>query len=389
MEAAVTQDKTERTEGRLAFEWRRLMTGLCWVIFGLGGLGLSMTYFPYLRLTVRDPVARRLKARAMIARCFDFYARTMDRLGVMMIERGSLAQMRSLRGTIIIANHPTILDYVLTASMLPEMDCLVKASLRHNFFLKHVIRAADYMSNDGSLETLEEITRRLEAGENILIFPEGTRTRAGVPMKLKRGGPAHGMQARRRAHQELPRVAQQGHAVVRDSRRSPVDPPDLRGHDRSEGLPEGRRGRLLTGEPQAHRGDAPRTPQGRGPRGRDRRKGARPPAELTRCAESDGACEPIPHSTDEELMNNLENEVKALIIEALNLEDMTPEDIETDAPLFGEGLGLDSIDALELGLAVKKRFGVSLSGETEEVRAHFRSVASLAAFIRENRTEEK
>ena len=83
-------------------------------------------------------------------------------------------------------------------------------------------------------------------------------------------------------------------------------------------------------------------------------------------------------------MNNLENEVKALIIEALNLED-----IETDAPLFGEGLGLDSIDALELGLAVKKRFGVSLSGETEEVRAHFRSVASLAAFIRENRTEEK
>lgn len=160
MEAAVTQEKAERTEGRLAFEWRRLKTGLCWVIFGLGGLGLSMTYFPYLRLTVGDPVARRLKARAMIARSFDFYARTMDRLGVMMIERGSLAQMRSLRGTIIIANHPTILDYVLTASMLPEMDCLVKASLRHNFFLKHVIRAADYMSNDGSLERL----RRSPAG---------------------------------------------------------------------------------------------------------------------------------------------------------------------------------------------------------------------------------
>lgn len=187
MEAAVTQEKAERTEGRLAFEWRRLKTGLCWVIFGLGGLGLSMTYFPYLRLTVGDPVARRLKARAMIARSFDFFARTMNRLAVMTVERESLAQMRSLRGTIIVANHPTILDYVLTASMLPEMDCLVKASLRHNFFLKHVIRAADYMSNDGSLETLEEITRRLEAGENILIFPEGTRTRAGVPMKLKRG----------------------------------------------------------------------------------------------------------------------------------------------------------------------------------------------------------
>lgn len=82
MEAAVTQEKAERTEGRLAFEWRRLKTGLCWVIFGLGGLGLSMTYFPYLRLTVGDPVARRLKARAMIARSFDFFARTMNRLAV-------------------------------------------------------------------------------------------------------------------------------------------------------------------------------------------------------------------------------------------------------------------------------------------------------------------
>lgn len=91
MEAAVTQEKAERTEGRLAFEWRRLKTGLCWVIFGLGGLGLSMTYFPYLRLTVGDPVARRLKARAMIARSFDFFARTMNRLAVMTVERESLA----------------------------------------------------------------------------------------------------------------------------------------------------------------------------------------------------------------------------------------------------------------------------------------------------------
>ncbi len=87
-------------------------------------------------------------------------------------------------------------------------------------------------------------------------------------------------------------------------------------------------------------------------------------------------------------MSTLENEVKALIIEALNLEEMTPEDIDTDAPLFGDGLGLDSIDALELGLAVKKRFGVSLSGEIEEVRQHFKSVATLADFIRANRPQE-
>ena len=73
--------------------------------------------------------------------------------------------------------------------------------------------------------------------------------------------------------------------------------------------------------------------------------------------------------------------VKKMIIDALTLEDITPEDIDTDAPLFGDGLGLDSIDALELGLALKNTFGVSISPESENVREHFYSVATLVRFI--------
>ncbi|MDC9595749.1 phosphopantetheine-binding protein [Xenorhabdus anantnagensis] len=80
-------------------------------------------------------------------------------------------------------------------------------------------------------------------------------------------------------------------------------------------------------------------------------------------------------------MQALHIEIKQLIIDTLNLEELTPEDIETDAPLFGDGLGLDSIDALELGLAVKNRFGIVLSSESEEMRQHFTSVATLAAYI--------
>ena len=60
---------------------------------------------------------------------------------------------------------------------------------------------------------------------------------------------------------------------------------------------------------------------------------------------------------------------------------MTPDEIETEAPLFGDGLGLDSIDALELGLAFKKQYGVTLSAESQEMRQHFYSVESLARFI--------
>jgi acyl carrier protein len=81
----------------------------------------------------------------------------------------------------------------------------------------------------------------------------------------------------------------------------------------------------------------------------------------------------------------LELEVKQLIIDVLQLEDMTPEDIDSAAPLFVEGLGLDSIDALELGVALQKKYGISLSADSEDTRRHFASVQALAAMIESHR----
>lgn len=80
-------------------------------------------------------------------------------------------------------------------------------------------------------------------------------------------------------------------------------------------------------------------------------------------------------------MEQLALEIKQMIIDTLNLEEIAAEEIENEAALFGDGLGLDSIDALELGLAVKNRYGVVLSAESEEMRQHFYSVSTLAAFI--------
>ncbi|WP_426338115.1 phosphopantetheine-binding protein [Pseudoduganella sp. S-14] len=81
----------------------------------------------------------------------------------------------------------------------------------------------------------------------------------------------------------------------------------------------------------------------------------------------------------------LELEVKQLIIDALQLEDITSDDIDSAAPLFIEGLGLDSIDALELGVALQKKYGISLSADSEETRRHFASVQALAAMIESHR----
>ena len=84
-------------------------------------------------------------------------------------------------------------------------------------------------------------------------------------------------------------------------------------------------------------------------------------------------------------MLQLEQEIKELIISSLALEDITPQDIDSAAPLFVDGLGLDSIDALELGLALQKKYGVSMSADSEQTRQHFSSVNALVAFVSSHR----
>jgi len=83
----------------------------------------------------------------------------------------------------------------------------------------------------------------------------------------------------------------------------------------------------------------------------------------------------------------VESEIKELIVEALMLEDVSPGDIDTEAPLFVEGLGLDSIDALEIAIALEERYGVRVEEDPEKNQELFSSVRSLAAFVSENRTQ--
>lgn len=81
------------------------------------------------------------------------------------------------------------------------------------------------------------------------------------------------------------------------------------------------------------------------------------------------------------MSRNLEQELKELIIEALMLEDLSADDIETDEPLFVDGLGLDSIDALELAMAIDKKYGVRIKADDEQNRSIFANVRSLATYV--------
>lgn len=78
----------------------------------------------------------------------------------------------------------------------------------------------------------------------------------------------------------------------------------------------------------------------------------------------------------------IENELKQLIIDSLNLEDLTPNDIDSESALFGEGLGLDSIDALELGMALQKKYALKIKVQDENIKQNFYSVRTLAQYIK-------
>jgi acyl carrier protein len=85
-------------------------------------------------------------------------------------------------------------------------------------------------------------------------------------------------------------------------------------------------------------------------------------------------------------MDSLKLEIKQLLIEALDLEDLTPADIDDDAPLFAtDGVGLDSIDALEIGIVLRRHYQLTIAANDESTREHFRSINTLAALVASQR----
>lgn len=167
--------------------WRLLMTGLCFALFGLGGLLLSQVWFTMLLLTVRDKHRRRRIARQSISASFRFFLNSAKFVGVLDYHIEGAEILHNERGCLIVANHPTLIDYVLIASVMPETDCLVKSALLRNPFLGGVIRAADYLVNSQAETLLPDCQMRLQRGDTILIFPEGTRTHPAKAMTLQRG----------------------------------------------------------------------------------------------------------------------------------------------------------------------------------------------------------
>ena len=169
---------------RLNRLWRLFGTGLGFALFGVGGLLLTLCWFPLLALCLRGS-RRRTLAQASIKQSFRLFMGLLKGLGV--LDYRVIGMPRGLRGALVVANHPSLLDYVMLAAELPACDCIVKQALWHNPFLGGVVRAADYIANVEAERLLPLCIERVRHGGLLLVFPEGTRTTPGQPIRLQRG----------------------------------------------------------------------------------------------------------------------------------------------------------------------------------------------------------
>ncbi|MBP57675.1 MULTISPECIES: lysophospholipid acyltransferase family protein [Idiomarina] len=168
--------------------WRRFATGLCFAIFGLGGLLLSVTALPLLAiLSNGNEQQRQARARRLVQLTFKWFIGVMKWTGVFNFDFKAIEKLRNVRGHVIIANHPCLIDVVALISFVPNPDCVVKSHLWKNPFMRGVIRSTGYLSNDDPEDLVNDCERSLAQGNNLIIFPEGTRTTPGAAVKFQRG----------------------------------------------------------------------------------------------------------------------------------------------------------------------------------------------------------
>ncbi len=174
---------------RDAWLWRLFATGASFMLFGVGGVILCAVLVPLLAIFPGNALTRRRRARAMVSRAFYLHVQFMYRTGVLDFRIDGAARLGQ-PGQIIVANHPSLIDVVFLISQIRDANCVVKASLWNNPCMRGAARAAQYISSDGSAEMIEQAADALRAGQTLVVFPEGTRTRPGQAPQFHRGAAA-------------------------------------------------------------------------------------------------------------------------------------------------------------------------------------------------------
>lgn len=164
--------------------WRSFLVVISFVFFGAGSLLLSIIVFPFLGLFVKNEKKRECFSN-IIHELWRFFVDYL--IFIKIINVKIIGDVENIRGKIIAASHPSLIDIVILVSIFPNSLCLAKKELMDNFFLKNIIKNI-YIINDIDIEEFKkETTEALAAGYNIIIFPAGTRSEKGKDLKIHKG----------------------------------------------------------------------------------------------------------------------------------------------------------------------------------------------------------
>jgi 1-acyl-sn-glycerol-3-phosphate acyltransferase len=166
--------------------WHFVASATAFALFGLGGAILPLLVFPVLRALPGSRDERQIRCQLAVHHCFRVYLAIIEALGVVRMKVSGAEELRE-PGQLVVANHPTLLDAVFLISLMPQADCVAKQATWSNPFMRGVVSATGYLSNELGVELVEACAQRLRAGRSVLLFPEGTRSPKGGLGPFQRG----------------------------------------------------------------------------------------------------------------------------------------------------------------------------------------------------------
>lgn len=159
----------------VSYVWRWFFSFLAYLLYGFFSIVAALLLFiPFLLIPKK---LRKSISQYIMFLSYYLLTKFLIITGVMKVQIINENHLKNLKGTLIISNHPSFLDVVVLMSILPKADCIVKASLKSNIIIGWFVRAAQYIVSDNPLQLVETCIDRLKNGFNVIIFPEGTRSK--------------------------------------------------------------------------------------------------------------------------------------------------------------------------------------------------------------------
>jgi 1-acyl-sn-glycerol-3-phosphate acyltransferase len=170
---------------------RIFATAFCFMFFGFGGLFILLVVFPLLRLRAQDKQQRHRTARKIVGATFRFFCRMMETVGVISCHVNGREKLKQ-GGMLVVANHPSLIDVVFLIGLIENPNCVVKSKAWKNPFMLGPILMCGFIPNDDGEKLIHDCVAAIRRGDNLIVFPEGTRTTEDALAKrevnpLKRG----------------------------------------------------------------------------------------------------------------------------------------------------------------------------------------------------------